>query len=129
MFSFSYLLKINFLNLSIFSIVIENPPAILWPPPLIRIFSWDAEIIAEPISKPTTDLADGSQDITFIISFDKSLEDSFDLRVEMTSTYDEALGIEHEIPVPTEEYQEVKEENIYGIEVKSLSDGEYSDIC
>ena len=46
------------LNNSIFFISIENPPAILCPPPFIKIFACVAAIIAEPISNPTTDLAD-----------------------------------------------------------------------
>lgn len=50
--------KTNSLKFLIFSIFIENPPAILCPPPFNKIFSCVAAKIIEPISKPIIDLAD-----------------------------------------------------------------------
>ncbi|KPU82370.1 hypothetical protein JI56_02400 [SAR11 cluster bacterium PRT-SC02] len=52
------LLNTNSSNNFKLDILIEKPPAILWPPPLINIFFWTAASITEPISKPTIDLAE-----------------------------------------------------------------------
>ena len=57
---------------------IEKPPAILCPPPFIKLFCV-AEIIAEPISKPTVDLAELSNFIIIDIIITGLLNFSFNL--------------------------------------------------